>query len=124
MSKAEPLPTLPRPLRVALVWNETLQEDELLTTAEAVTLGAGGTFPMPEGVTAAETIEVLSPAEGGLGLKAGPALGGALFREGKRHDVGRLSGVVPLGPGDYGVVTVGSVALFFQFVRPVAPPPR
>ncbi len=122
--KAEAAPPLPRPLRVALVWNETLQEDELLTTAEPVTLGAKGTFPMPGGVTAAELVEVLTPAEGGLALKTGPALGGALFRGGTRHDVGDLSGTVPLDPSDYGVVTFGPVALFFQFVRPVTPPPR
>jgi hypothetical protein len=111
-----------RPLRVAYLWNQAIQEDELLTTPRPVTIG--GTFPMPEGYGEVP-VPVLTPSGHGYRLNAGGGLlGGSVWIGGTRHEVGRLPAPVELGPGDYGVVTLGPVAVFFQHVRGAAAAPR
>ena len=110
-----------RPLRVAFLWNETIQEDELLVEPRPVTFGE--TFPLPEGA-GDQPMTVLTPDGNGYALRVAPGLGGDVWIGGQRKRVAELDGVVRLGPDDYGVVTLGTVALFFQHVRGAAPPPR
>ncbi|MCB9621622.1 MAG: energy transducer TonB [Sandaracinus sp.] len=113
-----------RPLRVAYLWNQTIQEDELLTTPMPVTIG--GTFPMPEGFGEVP-VPVLTPVAGSHGYRlnaGGGLLGGSVWIGGKRHDIGQLPAPVELGPSDYGVVTLGPVAVFFQHVRGAAAAPK
>ncbi|MBX3251038.1 MAG: energy transducer TonB [Myxococcales bacterium] len=110
-----------RPLRVAFLWNETIQQEELLSKPEAVTLG--GMFPLPDG-HGDLAVPVLIPQGHGYALQAGGGLGGSVWIGGQRRDVATLSGTVPLGPDDYGVVTLGPVAVFFQHVRGAKAPPR
>ncbi len=112
-----------RPLRVAFLWNETIQEDELLVRPQAVSVGAGGMFPIPDGV-GVDTVPILIPRGEGYALQAGSHLGGDVWIDGRRTPVSSLNGDVTLGPSDYGVVTLGSIALFFHHVRGAAPAPR
>ena len=107
-----------RPLRVAYLWNQTIQEDELLTTPMPVTIG--GTFPMPEGFGEVP-VPVLTPVAGSHGYRlnaGGGLLGGSVWIGGKRHDIGQLPAPVELGPSDYGVVTLGPVAADLQAGTP------
>ncbi|MEM9075213.1 MAG: AgmX/PglI C-terminal domain-containing protein [Myxococcota bacterium] len=120
---AEALTAAQRPLRVALLWNETIQEDELLFEPGMVQLGPGGMFPLPDEV-AVDPVTVLVPQGNGYALQANGKLGGDVWIGGQRQRVSQLQGNIALGPSDYGVVTVGPVALFFQHVRGAAPAPR
>jgi outer membrane biosynthesis protein TonB len=111
----------PMPLRVALLWNGALQQEELLDTPRSVTLGsAGGSmFPLPDGVFAADdAITLLEPSGPAYALRPNPHLGGFVSIGGQRYDARGFRELQQLGPSDYGVVTLGSVALFFQHVQP------
>lgn len=124
MAKTQAAPLLPQPMRVAYLWNETIQEDELVQTAEPIALGDEGMFPLPDGVGLDTTIPILVPHGQGMALQAGSHLKGDVWVNGQRRPISQLNGPVPLGPSDYGVVTIGTVALFFQYVRPAAAAPR
>ena len=115
-----------RQLRCALVWNETLQFEEQLPLPAPVGFGDGQLFPLPDGVIAESSLVVLEPAGNGYRLRISPALVGSVWIAGRRTQIDELrsAGVVELGPDDYGIVTLGPVALFFQHVRAAKPPPR
>lgn len=113
-----------RHLRVALVWNETIQFEEQLATPQSVALGPNGLFPMAEGIVPGDDVVVLEPAGGGYKLLASPHFGGSVWLSGERREVRELTGDVTFGPEDYGVITIGPLALFFQHVRAAKPPPR
>jgi hypothetical protein len=121
-----------RPLRVAWLWNGALQAEELLATPRAVTLGgADALFPLPEGVLAAaadggESLTLLEPHGPAYALQPHPSCGGFVFIAGQRRELSTLRAAQPLGPDDYGVVTLGGMALFFQHVSAAgaAPPDR
>ncbi len=107
-----------RPLRVAYLWNQAIQQDDLLLTPASVVLGQ--TFPLPDDMPDAV---VLVPKGNGYTLQTG-GLGGAVWIGGQKRLLSQLSGPVDLGPDDYGVVTAGPVTVFFQHVKGAAPPPR
>jgi TonB family protein len=120
------LTTAERSLRVAYIWNGTIQSEETFRTPRAVTLGPSklDTFPLPDGVTAADSIIVLEPARGhaGFAVRLSPEMNGSVWVNGERRDLrslGQPGSSIPLGPNDYGVVTLGTVAVFFQHVRGV-----
>lgn len=112
-----------RHLRVALVFGGTIEAEEVLEMPKPVVLGAheDALLPLPGGKVEGDRLEVLRPASQGYQLVFHPAMGGSVWIGGARNEVAslRASGQpVLLGPDDYGVVTIGSVALFFQMVRP------
>lgn len=108
-----------RQLRVALVWNGTVQWEEQLAIPRPVGLGKNELFALPEGL-GTERIVMLEPA--GVGYRFVPSehVSGAIFLSGERTDVRSLAGPTMLGPDDYGVLNVGPVAVFFQSLRPMA----
>jgi hypothetical protein len=108
-----------RPLRVAMLWNGALQQEELLDEPRSVTLGTNGKtmFPLPEGVLGDDDFMTLLAANGSsYALQPNPRLSGFVSIGGQRQDARELRDAQRLGPNDYGVVTLGSVALFFQHV--------
>src|SRR5512139_974668 len=116
-----------RALRVALVWNQCLLQEEELLELEPVGLGDGFSFPIPDDVVENDSLPLLEPMGTGYGLRVSPAVGGSVWMRGERREVqslGTAGASVPLGPDDYGVLTVGSVAVFFQSVKPAEPLPR
>ena len=128
MAKAEAkkVTSAQRLLRVAMVWNGTLQAEETLEQPRPVVMGYGANamFPLPDGVGAAEELVVLEPAGNGYRLKKSAAMGGDVWIGGERTNVAGLGSDVTLGPDDYGVITVGPVALFFQHVKAARRAPR
>lgn len=116
------------PLRVAVLWNGALQAEEILTSPREVKLGSSqdALFALPQDVVPDDDLTLLMPAGEGYALQPSRALGGFVYVAGQRQQASSLRAAQPLGPGDYGVVTVGSVALFFQHVRPAhaTPPAR
>jgi len=116
-----------RKLRVAFVWNESIQDDLVRDEPEPVVLGPEGDYPLPEDVAAAigaDSFTLLVPHGPGYALQVAPSLGGDVWVNGQRQPVSSLGASVPLGPDDYGVVTLGSLAIFFQHVRAAVAPPR
>jgi TonB family protein len=116
-----------RKLRVAFVWNESIQHDLVRDEPEPVILGPEGDYPLPEDVARAigsDSLTLLVPHGPGYALQVVPSLGGDVWINGQRQPVSTLGASVPLGPDDYGVVTIGSLAIFFQHVRAALAPPR
>ena len=115
-----------RKLRVAFIWNEAIQEDVVLDQPEPVVLGGPkGTFPLPSDVPGlGASVPVLVPHGQGYALAPNAAFAGDVWLAGQRTPVSSFDGPVPLGPDDYGVVTVGGVAVFFQHVVAALAPPR
>ncbi len=117
-----------RHLRVAWLWNGTLQGEETLEAPVPVILGEGASalFPLPEGALPDDDVTLLEPAGRGYALRVSNHIGGSVWRGGTRSDLSSLGAgtQVSLGPDDYGVVTVGSIAVFFQHVRAAKKPTR
>lgn len=113
-----------RRLRVALIWNGSVQSEQTLATPAPIIVGpslAAG-FIVPDSALAADVV-LLEPSGAGYRLNLAPGVGGAIWVGGERRDVAELgSGPVPLGPDDYGVLTFGTLAFFFQHVRAPARP--
>ncbi|HEX2675295.1 MAG TPA: hypothetical protein VHM19_01615, partial [Polyangiales bacterium] len=111
-----------RQLRVALLWQGSLQAEELLAEPRPVTLStqAGALFPLPADVVPGDSITLLEPAAGGAGytFQPSPSVGGFVWLGGERRSVRELSSATRLGPDDYGVVTLQNISVFFQHVRP------
>ncbi len=115
-----------RHLRVAFVWNGTLQAEEELDTPRPVILGQGADalFAIPDDVSPEDRLVVLDPGKAGYRLKLTPRMGGDVWMGGQRRSVRDLAAQtseVELGPNDYGVVTLGTVAFFFQHVKAMKP---
>lgn len=115
-----------RHLRVAYVWNGTLQAEEELATPRPVTLGDGpdALYPLPDGLTGEDNLVVMEPGKAGYRLRLAPGMGGDLWLGGQRRnvrDVAAQTIEVELGPDDYGLITLGTVGFFFQHVNAVKP---
>lgn len=108
-----------RQLRVAMLWNGTLHQERLYIEPAKITLGteAGADFPLPENAVAEEEITLFEPDAGGHSLQPHARFGGFVFLNGSRRAAQEVPSAVRLGPDDYGVLTLGSVAIFFQQVR-------
>lgn len=112
-----------RRLRVALVFGGSIIAEETLDKPREVTLGYldRDTLPLPDGVTSSEgSLTLLRPVgNGGYELDLMPSMQGSIWLGGQRREAAdlRSSGQpVRLGPNDYGVVTLGHAAVFFQMV--------
>ncbi|MEM7605481.1 MAG: hypothetical protein AAF411_08990, partial [Myxococcota bacterium] len=110
-----------RPLRVALVWNNAILHEALVSEPGPVRFGTDGLHPLPEGM---DDLELFDAGGAGFVLKTGPGLAGDIWLDGSRTPVASLRGETPIGPRDYGVITAGSVAVFFQPVKGALPPSR
>lgn len=110
-----------RRLRVALVFGGTIQAEETLSTPKPVILGwtDHATLPLPDGVTGADELVLLTPTGGAsYEVHLTAQMGGAVWLRGQRTEVSGLANqLVPLGPDDFGVITLGGAAIFFQMVR-------
>lgn len=122
-----------RSLRVALVWNGTLQAEETLDQPQQITLGSvpGALFPLPDDGGGASTsgVTLLEPGPSGWQLRLAPGMGGVVWSQGDRRrvrDIAAAGSLVtqPVGPDDYGVVTLGTIAVFFQSVKAARTPAR
>ncbi len=115
-----------RKLRIALLWNGTVQMETTVDKPQPIIAGNGPTamLPLPSD-TEDGAVTLLTPQGSGYRLNLGPKIGGAVWRSGVREDVRALAQHGPtldLGPDDYGVVTIGTVAFFFQHVRAARKP--
>lgn len=119
MAKQKTVAPEARQLRVALVWNGTVQWEEQLATPRNVGLGRGEIFALPHTI-AEERVVLLQPATVGYRFFPSEHVSGAIFFNGVRTDVSRLLEPTQIGPDDYGVLQIGGVAVFFQSIRPMA----
>ena len=110
-----------RRLRVALVFGGTIQAEETLSKPKPVILGwtDRATLPLPDGVTGADELVLLTPTGGSsYEVHLTAQMGGAVWLRGQRTEVSGLANqLVPLGPDDFGVITLGGAAIFFQMVK-------
>lgn len=118
-----------RRLRVALLWNDEVIDEHELAQPAPVLLGDGkeAVWPLPEGVGDGTDVTVLEPLGEGYQLRPVPLAGGAVWLSGQRREMAELASAgaaVPLGPSDYGVLTFGPAAFFFQLVKAPKELPR
>ncbi len=115
---AQSAPASERQLRIVVLWNGSLFAAELLTEARSVTFGTKGKtlFPLPEGALPGDELTLLEPHGMGYAFLPHPSLDGFLCLSGQRRTLRGLNEPTRLGPDDYGVVTIGSFAVFFQEV--------
>jgi hypothetical protein len=109
-----------RQLRIALVFGGAIEAEQLVKTPQPVVLGytPDALLPLPLGVIQGDRLPVLRPAGAGYEVELHRMMSGSIWLGGQRRDVEDLRGQpVRLGPDDYGVLTIGSVAIFFQMVR-------
>ena len=114
-----------QPLRVALIWNGALQSEHLLQSAQPVVIGDGkdALFHLPDGAISEDSVTLLEPTAQGYSVQPARGMGGHLWLGGRPRSARELREAVPLGAGDYGLVTFGTASVFFQHVRPVQGPP-
>lgn len=119
-----------RSLRVAYIWNGDVLGEEVLHERVPVVLGGKeGLFPLPDTVDGAQDgVMILEPTGSGYRLNLSRGLGGSVWMQGAEKRVKEIAaaggGGPDLGPDDYGVVTLGPIALFFQGVKPAKTPAR
>lgn len=102
-----------RHLRLALVWAGALHWEQTFTKQQPVALPQG---LLPH--TAEAATSLFRPAGSGYTLAPIAGLGGSVWLSGVRREVSALGNQpVTIGPDDYGVVTLGGIALFFQMVK-------
>jgi len=103
-----------RHLRVALVWAGALHWEETYMRKEPVILPES---VLPIGAAVSKQT-LLTPSAAGYTLAPVAGLGGSVWLSGVRREVHELGGQsVAIGPDDYGVVTIGGVAIFFQMIK-------
>lgn len=115
-----------RKLRVVLLWNESILADETIDTPRPIVFGDGpdALYALPDslGISA---LMLLEPQGPGYRLRIFQGLDGAVWIGGQRRDIARIeSDHIDLGPDDYGVVTLGTIAIFFQHVVAAKKPKR
>lgn len=118
--------TADRRLRIALVWNGAVQMETTIDKPQPIIAGntPNALLPLPSDAPMND-IMLLTPRGNGYGLNLTGDIGGAVWRSGVRQDVSALRESGPqleLGPDDYGVITIGGVAFFFQHVRAARKP--
>lgn len=118
-----------RELRLAMVWNQTVQAERIFDTPCDVVLGYGkdAAFPLPEAQAARGDVTLLTPSGDTYVLSLPPDARGAVFSGGVRREVRdllRTSPSLTLGPDDYGVVSLGAASYFFQQIKPAHRPKR
>lgn len=111
-----------RRLRVALVFGGTIQAEETLDKPRDVTLGFTDidTLPLPDGVTGADSLTLLQWNGTSYRVRIEPSMSGSIWIGGQRREAAALRAMgqpVELGPDDYGVLTMGNAAIFFQMVK-------
>jgi hypothetical protein len=107
-----------RPLRVALLWNGAVQTEQLVQDARPIVLGDGrdALFRLPDGAIEEDSVTLLEPEPTGFQLTPHPRMGGYVWLAGHGTSVNEIAVPVSLRPGDFGLVTFGSVTVFFQQV--------
>lgn len=118
-----------RSLRLAMVWNQTVHGEAVLTEPRTVTLGYANDalFPLPEAQAARGDITLLTPLSEGYSLHLPPEARGAVWIQGTRHEVQELlvrTPTITLSREDYGVISLGAASYFFQQVEPSQTPKR
>ena len=116
-------------LRVAMVWSQSLQAEQVLDEPRSVVLGYGeeALFPLPEAHAARGDLTLLTPIQDGYTLHIPPGALGAVWLDGERQDVRDLlerSPSLTLGRRDYGVISLGAASYFFQQVESAEPAHR
>lgn len=111
-----------RRLRVALVFGGAIQAEETLDKPKNVTLGYTDldVLPLPDGVTSLDQLTLLRWTGTSYNVLLEPSMSGAIWVGGQRREVAALRAMgqtIELGPDDYGVLTLGNAAVFFQMVR-------
>lgn len=116
----------PLVLRTAAVWGTFVLASRDLRSGQSLMMGEGqeALYPKPD----ASSVADLPVRAVGNGWELDPSgvSGGLLHLRGRKEDpceLARGNAPIPIVPGDYGLLTYGSLSVFFQFAH-AAPPPK
>ncbi len=119
-----------RPLRVAMLWNGTVISERVFDEPHDVTIGENikCTFTVPEGAGVSKKFKLFHGSIGGkyqLGLTR--EMTGQVSVGGQQMSVAECiesktsnssgKNIVKLGADDWGILHVGGLAIFFQFIK-------
>ena len=113
-----------RPLRVAMLWNGTIIRELVFDEPRAVTLGPthSSTFTVPEGAGLKNVYKLFTGGRGDkYQLHMTPEMSGKVSIGGNDMTVAAAAkkhATVEVSQDDWGVLNLGSLAMFFQFVKP------
>lgn len=114
-------------LRVAVFWNDSMQTEATLRERRPIAFGTGShcLYELPDDV-GEDRIVVFEPRGDAYAIQLHPALDGDVWIGGVRTPLADLRdrSEVALDPSDYGVLSLGSISIFFQHVRPARSMPR
>ena len=125
-------------LRVALLWNGAIIKEEVFFDPTNVTVGedAGSTFVLPTASVGGmpQRIQLFKKdVKGRYELSLMPQMTGNIHLDDQsmaiadylaKHAAGAADHQVPVESGDWGILNIGDMSLFFQFVPPEAPVKR
>ncbi len=114
-------------LRVAMMWGGTVHGEDTFKSPRALVVGDHGdaAFPLPDGVAEAKAITILKPEGNAYRLVASPEIDGDVWIGGERMTVREaIESGRDIGPSDYGMITIGPVAVFFQRAGAVPKMPK
>jgi hypothetical protein len=127
-----PIDAKHRPLRVAMLWNGSVIQEQIFMEPHSVTIGENvkNTFTLPQGCGLPETLKLFTGTrKGKYTLSLGRDMNGQLHLGGESLTVqqsieNKSSGTsglndIPLDSDDWGILHFGPLAVFFQFVRPI-----
>src|SRR5688572_22688125 len=113
-------------LRTAAVWGTFVLASRDLHAGQSLAMGDGeqALYPKPDESAVADL--PIRAVGNGWELDARGVSGGLLHLRGRKEDPRELAkggAPIPIVPGDYGLLTYGSLSVFFQFAH-AAPAPR
>ncbi len=107
-------------LRVAVLWHDTVFSETIVSGGQPVTIGEGtrNTLIVPDVAGVGDSHAMFTPAPGGFSVQLTPEMGGRLslggsdttVEEARKAQGGNLS----VAGGDWGVIDLGPLAVFFQ----------
>ncbi len=131
MSRVEPPPPQDRALRVALLWNRSIVKDEVLYDPHDVTVGDSERCTFAVKTDLGPNLTLFRYTPDGFLLRLVPGMTGRVVVRGRSALVTQtLSSYrnepveVLVSAGDWGILGLGPVAAYFQFLPAHKKPPR
>lgn len=117
-------------LRVAVLWHDTIVAEKVVPAGKPVTIGENldNTLVLPDAAGIGDKYVLFSPSAGGYTLHLTDAMGGRIRHDDDETTVAALrkkkGNEIPVNGHDWGVIDLGPLAIFFQFVGESEKVPR
>lgn len=109
-------------LRVAVLWHDSVVVEKVISKGKPVTVGEDlkNTLVLPDTANIGERYELFTPSGDGYTLNLTPEMAGRIRHDGDETQIDALrkkkGNSISINGHDWGVVDLGPLAVFFQFV--------